>query len=77
MGGTCTTGGVGAFPLLMLLQVADLVVFAPEAVRETATFESPHQLAEGFDWVVISGQVAFQSGQGAMARLGRVLKPLE
>ena len=57
--------------------VADLVVFAPEAVRETATFESPHQLAEGFDWVVISGQVAFQSGQGAMARLGRVLKPLE
>ena len=55
--------------------VADLVVFAPEAVRETATFESPHQLAEGFDWVVIGGQVAFQSGQGTVARLGRVLSP--
>ncbi|MGA1104847.1 MAG: N-acyl-D-amino-acid deacylase family protein, partial [Pseudomonadales bacterium] len=57
--------------------VADLVVFAPEAVRETATFESPHQLAEGFDWVVISGQVAFQSGQGTVARLGRVLRPAD
>ncbi len=57
--------------------VADLVVFAPQAVRETATFESPHQLAEGFDWVVISGQVAFQSGQGAVARLGRVLRPAD
>jgi len=50
-------------------------VFGPEAVRETATFESPHQLAEGFDWVVIGGQVAFQSGQGTVARLGRVLSP--
>lgn len=57
--------------------VADLVVFEPEAVRETATFENPHQLAKGFDWVLIGGQLAFQSGQGTVARLGQVLRPAD
>ena len=57
--------------------VADLVVFVPEAVRETATFENPHQLAKGFDWVLIGGQLAFQSGQCTVARLGQVLRPAD
>jgi len=57
--------------------VADLVVFDPEAVQETATFENPHQLAEGFDWVFIGGQLAFESGQGTVDRLGRVLMPAD
>jgi len=55
--------------------VADLVVFDPEAVHETATFQNPHQLAKGFDWAFIGGQLAFQSLHGTVARLGRVLRP--
>jgi len=46
-------------------------------VQETATFENPHQLAEGFDWVFIGGQLAFESGQGTVDRLGRVLMPAD
>ncbi len=34
---------------------ADLVLFEPSRVRDTATFEEPHQLAEGMSWVIVSG----------------------
>jgi len=34
---------------------ADLLIFDPENVRDTATFGNPHQLAEGFDWVFVNG----------------------
>ncbi|WP_194776375.1 N-acyl-D-amino-acid deacylase family protein [Pararhodonellum marinum] len=37
---------------------ADLLVFDPEAVRANATYENPAQLAEGFDYVLVNGQIA-------------------
>jgi N-acyl-D-amino-acid deacylase len=52
---------------------ADLVVFDPDTVRDTATFEKPHQYAEGVSLVVINGQVAFENGRMTAARPGRVL----
>jgi dihydroorotase/N-acyl-D-amino-acid deacylase len=52
---------------------ADLAVFDPATVRDTATFEQPHQYAEGVSLVVINGEVAFENGRMTAARPGRVL----
>jgi dihydroorotase/N-acyl-D-amino-acid deacylase len=52
---------------------ADLAVFDPARVRDTATFERPHQYAEGFSHVIVNGQVVFESGAMTPARPGRVL----
>ena len=52
---------------------ADVVVFDPTTVRDTATFEKPHSYAEGVAFVVVNGQVAFENGAMTAARPGRVL----
>jgi N-acyl-D-amino-acid deacylase len=41
---------------------ADLVIFDPEQVRDTAVFENPHQLADGFDWVIVNGVPVIENG---------------
>ena len=52
---------------------ADIAVFDPARVRDAATFEQPHQYAEGFSLVIVNGQVAFERGAMTAARPGRVL----
>ena len=53
---------------------ADIVVFDPATVRDMATFEQPHQYAQGVAVVVINGQVAFENGAVTAARPGRILR---
>ena len=55
--------------------IADLIVFDPEKVHETATFPNPLQLADGFDVVIVNGKVARQNGQMDSVLHGKVLKP--
>jgi dihydroorotase/N-acyl-D-amino-acid deacylase len=52
---------------------ADLVLFDPATVADTATFEKPHSYATGVAAVVVNGQVAFERGAMTAARPGRVL----
>jgi N-acyl-D-amino-acid deacylase len=52
---------------------ADIAVFDPATVRDTATFQKPHQYAEGFSHVIVNGQVIFENGEMTAARPGRVL----
>jgi dihydroorotase/N-acyl-D-amino-acid deacylase len=52
---------------------ADVVVFDPATVRDKATFENPHQYAEGFSTIIVNGQVAFERGAMTSARPGVVL----
>jgi dihydroorotase/N-acyl-D-amino-acid deacylase len=52
---------------------ADIAIFDPARVRDTATFEAPHQYAEGFSFVIVNGQVVFEGGEMTAARPGRVL----
>jgi dihydroorotase/N-acyl-D-amino-acid deacylase len=52
---------------------ADIAVFDPATVRDTATFEKPHSYAEGVTLVIVNGQVAFENGAMTAARPGRVL----
>lgn len=53
---------------------ADVLVFDPRRVRAVATYENPHQLAEGFDWVIVNGRVVREEGRFTGVRAGRVLR---
>ena len=52
---------------------ADLVVFDPAQVADTATFESPHGYAAGIPYVVVNGEIVVKSGAPTGARPGQVL----
>ena len=53
---------------------ADILIFDPKRVKANATYENPHQLATGFDWVIVNGQLAINDGQLAKDRFGVMLK---
>lgn len=53
--------------------IADIVVFDPARITDRATFQEPHQLAEGIVHVLIGGQFAVRDGRPAAERLGAVL----
>jgi N-acyl-D-aspartate/D-glutamate deacylase len=53
--------------------VADLVVFDLTRVRDLATYQEPHQLAEGMVHVIVNGNLAMENGRYAKQRHGRVL----
>jgi dihydroorotase/N-acyl-D-amino-acid deacylase len=55
-------------------QKADLVLFDPATVKDRATYEKPHQYAEGVSLVVVNGQVVFDGERMTGARPGRVLR---
>ncbi len=53
---------------------ADVVVFDPETVTDKATFDAPHQLAQGMEWVLVNGVPVIAEGKATGARPGRVLR---
>ncbi len=53
---------------------ADVVVFDPETVRDRATFDQPHQLAEGMRWVLVNGVPVIADRKATGARPGKVLR---
>ena len=53
---------------------ADITVFDPARVRDMATFEKPHQYAEGISSVIVNGQMVFDGKAMTTARPGRVLR---
>lgn len=54
--------------------VADLVVFDPQAVRATCTYEDPCQFPEGIEWVIVAGEPVVADGAHTGSRPGRVLR---
>jgi dihydroorotase/N-acyl-D-amino-acid deacylase len=53
---------------------ADVVVFDPATIKDRATFDKPHQYAEGVSAVIVNGRVALGGGQITEERAGRVLR---
>jgi N-acyl-D-amino-acid deacylase len=53
---------------------ADIVIFDPATVTDKATFEQPHQYAEGFSTVIVNGEVVFDGSKMTGVRSGRALK---
>jgi N-acyl-D-aspartate/D-glutamate deacylase len=54
---------------------ADIVLFDPGAVRDLATYEDPHQLAQGMTHIIVNGVVVREDGTFTNALAGRVLSP--
>jgi dihydroorotase/N-acyl-D-amino-acid deacylase len=52
---------------------ADIAVFDPARVRDMATYDKPHQYAEGFAYVIVNGQIVYENGVMTTAHPGKVL----
>jgi N-acyl-D-aspartate/D-glutamate deacylase len=54
---------------------ADILVFDPAKVRDTATYLEPHRLAEGMEYMLVNGVIA-KDGSSWTGRLGgKVVTP--
>jgi N-acyl-D-amino-acid deacylase len=53
---------------------ADIVVFDPATIHDAATFESPNQLSEGMEYVLVNGVPVIDDGKMTGALPGRVLR---
>jgi N-acyl-D-amino-acid deacylase len=53
---------------------ADLAVFDPATVQDTATYEAPHQYATGIVHVFVNGVAVVKNGQPTEARPGKALR---
>jgi dihydroorotase/N-acyl-D-amino-acid deacylase len=53
---------------------ADVVIFDPATIHDAATFESPNQLSEGMEYVLVNGVPVIDGGKMTGALPGRVLR---
>lgn len=53
---------------------ADVVVFDPERIRDTATYEDSHRYAEGIVHVLVNGLLTIEDGEHTKERAGQVLR---
>jgi N-acyl-D-amino-acid deacylase len=53
---------------------ADVVIFDPTTVRDLATFESPNQLSQGMEYVLVNGVSVIDQGKMTGALPGKVLR---
>jgi N-acyl-D-amino-acid deacylase len=53
---------------------ADIVVFAPDQLRDMATFENPNQLSLGMRYVLVNGVPVIDAGKATEALPGKVLR---
>jgi len=54
--------------------IADIAIFDFAKVVDRATYENPHQLATGMNYVIVNGQLAWKDGKGTGVRAGAVLR---
>jgi len=52
---------------------ADLVLFDPATIKDSASFANPKQAAQGIHYVIVNGQIALANGQPNGQRAGRCL----
>jgi N-acyl-D-aspartate/D-glutamate deacylase len=65
--------GLGERGQIAVGNIADLVIFDPKAINDTATYTEPRTYPEGIKAVIISGQVVVQEKQQLPGRPGRLL----
>lgn len=53
---------------------ADVVLFAPDRVKDEATYEDPYRPPTGIAWVLVNGQVAVEAGALTGVRAGRPVR---
>ncbi len=73
-GAPATVFGLSGRGVIAAGSHADLVIFDPDAIRDTADFERPKQPAAGIDCVLVNGVVVWRDGGPTGERPGRVLR---
>jgi N-acyl-D-aspartate/D-glutamate deacylase len=53
---------------------ADITIFDPATIRDTATYQEPHQFPVGIHHVIVNGEFAVRDGVQTSERPGRVLR---
>jgi N-acyl-D-amino-acid deacylase len=53
---------------------ADILIFNPEEINTRATYEEPHQLSEGMEYIIINGKLVLRNGELTGFRNGTILK---
>ncbi|MFY9461648.1 MAG: D-aminoacylase [Candidatus Sungiibacteriota bacterium] len=53
---------------------ADVVIFDPAAIRDTATYQNPFVSSKGVEWVIVNGRVAVENGKVTGVSAGHVLR---
>jgi N-acyl-D-amino-acid deacylase len=56
---------------------ADLVLFDPETVRDTATFDDPRQQADGIPYVLVNGVPVIDDGHRTNAQPGHAIRRVD
>jgi N-acyl-D-aspartate/D-glutamate deacylase len=54
---------------------ADILIFDPAKVNDAATYQEPHQLAEGMTYIFVNGELARDNGKFTTVLPGRVVTP--
>src|SRR5262249_15175845 len=54
--------------------MADLVIFDPDTLRDTATYENPRSYPQGVHYVAVNGTLVVEDGQTTSAKPGRALR---
>ena len=54
---------------------ADVIIFSPDEIQALATYPDPYQLSEGFNDIIVNGNLVREAGQFSKALNGKVLYP--
>jgi len=53
---------------------ADIVLFDPDKIIDTATYANPHQYPEGIEYVIVNGEIVIEKGNHTEKLPGKVLR---
>lgn len=67
--------GLGDRGVIQIGKKADILIFNPKNIKAMATYPEPHKFAQGFDVVIVNGQIARQGNKMAVNHSGQVLQP--
>jgi len=73
-GGPAARVGLKDRGLLKTGMFADITVFNPKTIIDTATFEQPNQYPVGIEYVLVNGQISVDKGQRTTALAGRAIR---
>jgi N-acyl-D-aspartate/D-glutamate deacylase len=55
---------------------ADIVMFDPDKIQDTATYLNPHQFPKGIDYVIVNGTIVIEEGEHTNELPGKPLRKI-
>lgn len=53
---------------------ADVAIFDPKTIVDTATYDDPIQFPEGIEYVIVNGEITVEGGEHTGVRAGKILR---